>query len=155
LLARTGADVEYLTPGFSPVSVRLIDTQDAPFIMKRLHDAGVRISPTTYITSIEEGRLRVYNVHSLEERVIDNVAAVVLSTGRLPLNDLEHELEGKVGQFFVIGDALAPRFLSNASYEGQKFARLIGEPSAGRSIVDVYFAPDDPDTMPFPADVAR
>jgi 2,4-dienoyl-CoA reductase-like NADH-dependent reductase (Old Yellow Enzyme family)/pyruvate/2-oxoglutarate dehydrogenase complex dihydrolipoamide dehydrogenase (E3) component len=154
-LARRGSKVEFLTPGFSPVSVRLVDSQDAPFIMKRLHEAGVRISPSTYVKSIEVGRMRVYDVHSLEERMIEDVAAVVLSTGRMPANELEQELDGKVGQFFVIGDALAPRFLSNASYEGQKFARLIGEPGAARSIDDVYFAPDEPYTMPFPADVGR
>jgi NADPH-dependent 2,4-dienoyl-CoA reductase/sulfur reductase-like enzyme len=156
LLARAGAEVEYLTPGFSPVSVRLVDSQDAPFIIKRLHEVGVRISPTTYIKSIEPGGVvRAYDVHSLKERVIDGVSAVVLSTGRLPVNELEKEVDGRIAQLFVIGDALAPRFLSNASFEGQKFARLIGEPGAPSTIADAYFASDGREVLPYPADVAR
>ena len=87
--------------------------------------------------------------------MIENVSAVVLSTGRMPANELEQERDGKVQQLFVIGDALAPRFLSNASFGGQKLARLVGEPDAPRSVADAYFAPDDPAAVPFPADVPR
>ena len=154
-LAQRGATVDFLTPGFSPFSPRLVDSQDAPFVIKRLYAAGVKLVPSTYLESIGEGFAVVYDVHSGEKRRIDDVAAIVLVTGRLPLNGLEPELDGRVAQLFVIGDALAPRFFSNASFEGHKFARLIGEGGAPRSIADAYFAPDDPDTMPYPADMRR
>jgi 2,4-dienoyl-CoA reductase-like NADH-dependent reductase (Old Yellow Enzyme family)/thioredoxin reductase len=139
MLAANGAEVEYLTPHFKPMSPRVFETQDAPFIIKRLKAGGVRISPCTYIRSIGDREAVVYDVHSEEERVIHDIDAVVLSTGRLPVNDLESELTGKVGQLFVIGDAAAPRMWATASYEGHKFARYIGEPDAPRSISEVYF----------------
>ncbi|MGA7050101.1 MAG: hypothetical protein WBZ37_02310, partial [Mycobacterium sp.] len=54
------------------------------------------------------------------------------------------ELEGKVPQLFTIGDALGVRPLATAAYEGQKFARLIGEPGAPRNVAEVYFTADAP-----------
>jgi len=83
------------------------------------------------------------------------VDAVVLSTGRVPQDQLAHELEDKVAQLFTIGDALAARPLATASYEGQKFARLIGEPDAPTTFSEAYFRADDPAFTPLPADVSR
>ena len=154
-LASSGADVELLTPHFAPTSSRLVDTQDAHFIIKRLLAAGVTFSPMTYIEEIGDRTVTVRNVHSGEQRKIGEVDTVILSTGRLPANDLEKQLEGKVPQLFVIGDALAPRVWQTAAFEGQKFARLIGEPDAPASMAEVYFSPDSADSMPYPADVPR
>ena len=56
------------------------------------------------------------------------------------IQEKSRELEGKVPQLFTIGDALGVRPLATAAYEGQKFARLIGEPDAPRNVAEVYFA---------------
>jgi hypothetical protein len=61
-------------------------------------------------------------------------------------------LEGKVAQLFTIGDALAVRPLATAAFEGQKFARLIGEPGAPKSVSEAYFRSDDAGVYPAPAD---
>jgi 2,4-dienoyl-CoA reductase-like NADH-dependent reductase (Old Yellow Enzyme family) len=139
LLAKQGANVEYLTPHFSPMSPRVAATQDAHFIIKRLRAAGVKVSPSTYIKSIGDHQVLAYDVHSDQERTIDGVDAVVLSTGRVSINQLEKELDGKVAQLFSVGDALAARMWATASFEGQKFARYIGEHGAPSSMADVYF----------------
>jgi hypothetical protein len=153
ILALRGAEVEFMTPYFMPMSARLTETQDAYFIIRRLYAAGVKFTPTTYIKNIGDGEVTVYNVHNEHERVIKGVDAVVLSTARIPVNDLEKELDGTVTQLFTIGDALAPRVWSTASFEGQKFARLIGEPNAPRTLADVYFGPDPFKVDLLPADV--
>ncbi|CAN7342341.1 FAD-dependent oxidoreductase [Phenylobacterium sp. LjRoot219] len=154
LLALGGADVTYVTAGFSPLSPRLVDSFEARFIVQRLKAAGVRFAPTTWIRSIGEGAVTLYDVHTGEER-IEPVDAVVLSTGRVPLDGLARELEGRVPQLFTIGDALAARPLATAPYEGQKFARLIGEPGAPSTVCDAFFRPDEPELTPYPADVLR
>ena len=154
-LARDGADVEFVTPYFSPTSSRLIDTQDAWFIVKRLLASGVTLTPISYIRRIGDRQVTLYNVHSGEERVIDKVDAVVLSTGRLPVNGLEEELRGRVRQLFTVGDALAPRVWSAAAFEGQKFARCIGEDDAPTCVEDAFFGADDLAFVPIPADLAR
>jgi 2,4-dienoyl-CoA reductase-like NADH-dependent reductase (Old Yellow Enzyme family) len=139
VLAGAGARVEYLTPHFAPVSPRVISTSDVRFIMKRLRAARVKITPSTYIKSIGLHEVTAYDVHSEEERTIDNLDAVILSTGRVSVNELEKELDGQVEQLFTVGDALAARMWAAASFEGQKFARYIGEPAAPTCMADVYF----------------
>ena len=85
--------------------------------------------------------------------MIEDVDAVVLCTGRVPIDGLTGELTGRVGQLFTVGDALAARMLAAAPYEGQKFARYIGEPDAPASIADAYFAPNSDDVAVLPAEV--
>ena len=154
-LARAGADVECLTPYFSPLSVRLTYSQEAPFVMQRFFEAGVKLTASTYIKQIGEHEVTVQHAHTGQEYAIKGVDAVILSTGRSPVNELEHALSGNVKQLFVAGDALGARGWANAGYEGHKFARLIGEPDAPASVAECYFGVDDPDFMPFPADMAR
>jgi pyruvate/2-oxoglutarate dehydrogenase complex dihydrolipoamide dehydrogenase (E3) component len=155
MLGSAGNDVEFLTPYLAPISPRLTGTQDAPFIMKRLRQAGVKISAMSYIKHIGDHKVTVCDVYSEDERIIENVDAVVLATGRIQVNHLEQELDGKVAQLFTVGDALAVRMWSTASFEGHKFARYIGEPNAPANVADVYFGPDDPLLMAMPADMAR
>lgn len=139
VLAGRGASVEFLTPHYSPVSLRVIATQDAAFIMRRLRAANVQISVSCYIKEIGDHRVVVSDLYSEKEWILEDVDGVVLSTGRVSVNTLEKELDGKVAQLFVVGDAAAARMWATASYEGHKFARYIGELSAPSSIADVYF----------------
>ena len=153
-LARAGCKVQFLTPHFAPMSARHVETQDSYFIVRRLHQAGVKLSPTTYIKSIGNREITVCDVNSGQERLIEAVDAVVLSTGRVAVNDLERDLEGKVSQLYVIGDALAPRVWPAATFEGHRYARFIGEPGAPRSFGEEYFDQFDPALAPLPADMA-
>lgn len=155
LLGAAGASVEYMTPGFSPIAPRITYTLEAPHILKRLRAAGVTFTPSTYIRRIGDREVVAYDTITEEERTISGVDAVVLSTGRLPLDELAHELEGKVAQLYVIGDALASRPLAAAAYEGQKFARYVGEPDAPATVGEAYFRRNDPAVIPQPADVPR
>jgi hypothetical protein len=122
--------------------------------MQRMKAAGVRFAPTTWLRRIGEGVATLYDVHGGEERD-EAVDAVVLSTGRIPQDRLARELDGKVAQLFTIGDALAARMFAAASYEGQKFARLIGEPGAPANFCETFFRADEPEVNPLPADVPR
>jgi 2,4-dienoyl-CoA reductase-like NADH-dependent reductase (Old Yellow Enzyme family) len=155
LLAGRGGDVELLTPGFAPLSPRIIGAQETRPIMERLRSAGVRISPMSYIKEIGDHEVTVQDVYSAQERTIIGIDAVVLSTGRVSVNALEKELDGKVAQLFTVGDALAARMWAAASFEGHKFARYIGEPGAPRSVGEVYFGADDPVLLPIAADRQR
>jgi hypothetical protein len=155
VLGRAGAEVEYLTPEFAPLSARLMASQEDKFIMQRLHEARVMLSPSTYIKRIGQREVTVYNVFSKEERIIRGVDAVVLSTGRVPLNELERDLEGRVAQLYVIGDALAARPFGTAAYEGQLFARYIGEPNAPKTVSEAFFSINTAHLMPLPIDVRQ
>jgi len=154
LLATEGAEVLYLTAGFSPLSARLVDNFEGRFIVQRLKQAGVKFMPTTWISQITPDAVHAYDIHTNETQVLP-ADAVVLSTGRVPLDDLSAQLQGRVKQVFTIGDALSARMLAAATYEGQKFARLIGQEGAPCSIAETFFTPDSLDVMIFPSDVPR
>jgi 2,4-dienoyl-CoA reductase-like NADH-dependent reductase (Old Yellow Enzyme family) len=154
MLASAGADVLFVTAGFTPLSPRLVDNFEARFIVQRLKAAGVRFSPTSWARHIGERTVTLYDVHTGDERTLD-ADAVVLVTGRAPLDALARELEGKVAQLFTIGDALAARPLAAATYEGQKFARCIGEPGAPATVCEAFFRADPAEVTLVPADVVR
>jgi len=154
LLASAGAEVQFVTAGYSPVSARNTDNWEERYIVRRMKEAGVRLRPTTWLRAIEPGWVTVYDVHT-DTQSREPADAVILSTYREPLDAIARALEGKVSQLFTIGDALSSRMLAAATYEGQKFARLIGEDNAPATFADAWFGPDDPATMMLPADVAR
>ncbi|MBU6269328.1 MAG: FAD-dependent oxidoreductase [Sphingomonadales bacterium] len=154
LLAAGGAEVVYATARFTPVSGRLVDAFEARQVVQRLKQAGVRFAPTTWVRGIEPGAAVLYDVHTGEERR-EGFDAVVLVTGRVPQDGLARELAGRVAQVFTIGDALSARTLAAATFEGHKFARLVGEAGAPADFAEAFFRPDDPSTLPLPADVAR
>lgn len=153
-LAASGAEVHYVSAGFSPVSPRLVDSFEARFVVQRLKAAGVHFHPTSWPRAIDNGTITLFDLHTDEERV-ERADAVVLVTGREPQDALARELEGKVPQLFTIGDALAARMLASSTYEGQKFARLVGEHDAPATVTEAYFQPDAPEVMPMPADIPR
>lgn len=149
-----GGDVLYVTAGFTPLSQRVADAFEGRFVVQRMKQAGVRFAPTTWASRIEPGFITLHDVHTGEERR-EPADAVVLSTGRVPQDGLARELAGKVAQLFTIGDALAARMFAAATFEGHKFARLIGQPGAPATMAEAFFAPDPAETLPMPADMPR
>jgi 2,4-dienoyl-CoA reductase-like NADH-dependent reductase (Old Yellow Enzyme family) len=152
LLASVGAEVIMLSAHHAPFSMRLNDCFDGEFVAERLAAAGVDFRPVTWVRAIGERDVLTYQVFGGREETIAQVDAVVLATGRQCSDRLARELDGRVAQLFTIGDALCVRPWATAAYEGQKFARLIGEPDAPKSVGEAYFRPDDVAVYPAPAE---
>lgn len=148
LLSQDGAEVIMLSPNYTPFSMRLNDCYDGDFVAERLAASNVDFRATTWVRAIGERDVAAYAVHGGRETIIDNVDAVVMATGRQCVDSLAVELEDKVAQLFTIGDALCVRPWATAAYEGQKFARLIGEVDAPKNVGEVYFRPEDPSVYP-------
>jgi hypothetical protein len=148
LLARAGAEVTMISSGYAPFSNRVLFAFESEPVVSRLAEAGVVLRPASWIRRIGDSEVEVVDIASGQESVIAEVDAVVLATGRLSIDSLAGELEGKVAQLFTVGDALGVRPLATAAYEGQKFARLIGEPGAPCTVAEAYFAADDPALYP-------
>ncbi|ORA19476.1 FAD-dependent oxidoreductase [Mycobacterium arosiense] len=151
LLGRRGAEVILLSANYAPFSNRELMSFEGEMIAKRMAEAHVTFQPATWVRSIGDRELEVFDVNSASESVIADVQTVVLATGRIPLDTISRELDGNIAQLFTIGDALSVRQLATATYEAQKFARLIGEPDAPKNVAAAYFAADDPSIYPAPA----
>jgi 2,4-dienoyl-CoA reductase-like NADH-dependent reductase (Old Yellow Enzyme family)/NADPH-dependent 2,4-dienoyl-CoA reductase/sulfur reductase-like enzyme len=141
VLAAAGATVSVITPNISPVSIPMQGTTEYSFVLRRLKEAGVDFATDTNIRQIGDHEVTLYDVFTDQERTIGDVAAVVLSSGRVPVNALAKELAGKVPQLYSAGDALAVRLWAAAAYEGHMFARNIGEPDAPKTVAEAWWAP--------------
>jgi hypothetical protein len=142
-----------VTPAFAPVDTSLMLTMKVGFVVSQLKAAGVTMSTQTYLRCVGDHSVTVYDAFTDEERTVTDIAAVVLATSREPYDPLTDELDSRVKQLFTIGDALAARPMAAATYEGQMFARYIGEPDAPTNSSDAYWPEPDRELLPQPGAV--
>jgi hypothetical protein len=116
---------------------------------------GVKISTQTYLKEIGDREVTLFDVFVNTERTISDVEAVIFTNMRVPVDGLVAELEGKVKQLFAVGDALAARGLAEATHEGHRFARMLGEPGAPTNFTEAWYAPVPADAYARPASVLR
>jgi thioredoxin reductase len=152
LLAEGGASVELVTRWLQPVH-NMMGTLEFAIELPRLKNLGVQFRTMTYLHEIRDHEVVVFDVFTNINTRIEDVSAVVMATSRRPRTALGKELEGRIAQVFTIGDALAPRGLAEAIYEGQRYGRLIGEPGAPADFTDDWFRPVDASVAQRPASV--
>jgi 2,4-dienoyl-CoA reductase-like NADH-dependent reductase (Old Yellow Enzyme family)/thioredoxin reductase len=150
VLAENGAQVELITRWLQPVNF-LIDSLEFPFVIAQLASLDVTTSTQTYVKEIGNHEVIVFDVFTNMDREITGVDAVVLVNARNPNGSLADELEDKVAQVFAVGDALAPRGLAEATHEGHRFARMLGEPGAPRNFTEAWNQPTPADAFGRPA----
>jgi 2,4-dienoyl-CoA reductase (NADPH2) len=136
LAAAHGADVLYVTRKLLPGDALVFESQD---VETRLRAAGVEILTTTAITRFAGDVATLTNLKTQEQREL-RVDAFVPAAMRVPVDALADELE-ELDHVYLIGDALAPRTLREATYEGHRFGRLIGDPDMPRRTTDQLFQP--------------
>jgi 2,4-dienoyl-CoA reductase-like NADH-dependent reductase (Old Yellow Enzyme family) len=140
LLATRGAKVEMLTRNMQPVQ-NLFWTFEFVTVVAKLKSLGVQLSQGMYIQEIGDRRVTVYDIFTNAPEVREGVDAVILVTMRRPVSALAGQLEGKVDQLLVAGDALAPRGLADAIFDGHRFARMVGPADAPKTFAEDYFGP--------------
>lgn len=82
--------------------------------MPKLEKAGAKFLLSTKLVAIDEKGALVENVKTKAQSRVD-ADAVVLSLGSRPVNALAKELEGKVKNLFVVGDAEKVGRIANAT----------------------------------------
>lgn len=87
---------------------------------KRLRAAGVQLLFDTTVKRIDEGAVTV--IRKGEELTLEQVSQVIIAVGVTPRDDLKKMLQERGIRHFVIGDALAPRRIIEATTEGAKAA---------------------------------
>jgi 2,4-dienoyl-CoA reductase-like NADH-dependent reductase (Old Yellow Enzyme family) len=151
ILATEGAQVEFVTRWLN-VAHNQFFTFELPLMIATLKNLGVQLTDQAYLKEIGDHEATVFDVFTNVETTRTGIDAVVLSTMRVPIDDLHAELEGRVEQLFVIGDAAGVRDHGAAFYEGSYFARMIGEPDAPKSFTEAYHRAflDRPELEPIP-----
>ena len=125
LLGQRGAEVEVLSR-FPVIGDQLAGTQDLPWLLPRLAKLDVRLSPNHFIESIDGSRVDVYETLTRRHRLVEGVDAVVLSMLRSPDDALFRQLsDAGTVRTHCIGDAIAPRSVAEAIYEGERLGRAM------------------------------
>ena len=95
-------------------------TSHGYMLHKRLRDGNCTLLFNTTIKRIEEGS--VITVSNGQESVLSPVDQVIVAVGLKPNDDLKKYLQAKGIPHFVIGDALQPRRIIEATEEGARAA---------------------------------
>jgi NADPH-dependent 2,4-dienoyl-CoA reductase/sulfur reductase-like enzyme len=137
MAAEAGAETELVTRKASAgASLGLMIS----YVVGRLQAAGVTMTPYMHVSQIGDHSVTLRSLSGGYERVIDTVDTLVVATMRQPVDHLAAELD-PVPYLYLVGDALAPRSLREATYEGHKFARLIGEADMPSDVAAALFEP--------------
>ncbi len=122
-LAEQGKQVRiiYQTPGIAP----LVGKYSIGAPLARLTARGVQVRVMERVVEIAENRLATRNVYSGAEAEVTEFDNVVLACGGHADNRLYHELEGRVPQLHILGDAYAPRRIWHATRQAHALALTI------------------------------
>ncbi|UCG84346.1 MAG: FAD-dependent oxidoreductase [Dehalococcoidia bacterium] len=123
LMADQGCQVELICP--LPVALDLQMDVTYLHIMPRILVKGVKVSMETFLVMIQDKTATVLNIHTMETREITDIDTVVLTTGKIPNDQLYNELEGKVKELYKIGEARNPHDMGDANRDGHWIGRFI------------------------------
>jgi len=88
-----------------------------PLIWQRLRKNGVNITTHTTIKEISGHTVTLADAWSGEERTIESVDTVIMSTGYLPNSALFKTLKGQVKELYAVGDCVTPRRALDAIHD--------------------------------------
>lgn len=125
-LADQGHQVTLVTPDCK-ASAWTVLTDEQGFVQARLIEKGVRIAPSQIVTAQEAERVTLACAYTGRESTLD-CGTLVLVTGRLPQDELYHDLTAQGTKATRIGDCFAPSSIADAVYSAHRFARGLGEP---------------------------
>lgn len=97
---------------------RMNTTLDLPIMLQRLFSAGLEFSANSWASKIGKDSISLFNIYSGGESTLENVDQVILTTGNLPNDDLYFQLKENFANVHRVGDAVAPRRIEHAIYEG-------------------------------------
>jgi 2,4-dienoyl-CoA reductase-like NADH-dependent reductase (Old Yellow Enzyme family)/thioredoxin reductase len=101
------------------------DAYDLRAAMERLVPLGVRFRAQTIVEEIAADAVHTRSIWGGDNNTITSVDSVVLAMLRRSVRTLFDELSSDEYNTYLIGDALAPRRPVDATYEGERVARLI------------------------------
>ena len=93
------------------------------FLLQRLAEQKVKVVTSATVQSIVRDGL-VVSVNGNEE-IVGGMDTIVLAMGAIPVSELAKEIEGKVPEVYVIGDAQSPSKATDAIAAGAQAGRAI------------------------------
>jgi len=98
-------------------------TSNRADILFRLREAGVETITEHLVIEVQDTKVIIIDKNRRESSL--EVDKIVLAAGAIPERELADNLEGKLPQFYIIGDSAEPRDIGAAIYEGALIGRQI------------------------------
>ncbi|KUO77128.1 MAG: NADH:flavin oxidoreductase [Desulfosporosinus sp. BRH_c37] len=123
-LAYLNKKVSILSAGLY-VAPDLMTTMDIQLWYRRALDQGIEMITNSIVRTIGSDSVTIFNHYNGQERVLNDITAVVLVGHPKPREELYYQIKGMAPEVYRIGDCLAPRKMEHAIYEGFKVGRSI------------------------------
>lgn len=124
LMAGQGKKVEIITGRSSITDPNLGAWFDAPYMLAKLDELGVKITPFTWVKQITEKGAICFHVASGREFEVD-VDNIVMVTTKYSNTEPYELIKQREIECHLIGDARAPRWILNATHDAYKLATEI------------------------------
>jgi len=115
LFARAGRDVTVVTAVPTPM---LLDRETLAHALPRAGKAGMKWRPNTVLAAIGDREATLYDVVTGKLETLEQVDTVIIRTHGVANDGLYFALKPKVEKVVRVGDAVAPRFVDRAIYDG-------------------------------------
>lgn len=120
-LAAQGTAVDFVTPTAFPGSA--LDITNWRIAYQRLTALGVQFYPVAEVTAARGSEVMIKRGFGTAGQTIGDVDAVVAVTMPAARDELYRELHGGPFELHVVGDALAPRGIEEAIFDGYQIGR--------------------------------
>ena len=130
VLIAAGFEVEIATT-FKSVG-DLIDATQSPLVLQKLARDGVRLSPNLAgVSSLDGGVVTLRHLYSEQQEQREGVGLIVITGRRKALTTLRDDLASTAPSLpvTVVGDALSPRTLMDATSEGARAGATVASAS--------------------------
>jgi thioredoxin reductase len=97
---------------------KMATTLDQPISYAHLFKAGLEYTLNSWVGSIDEKGVSIFNLYTGDERRIEDIDSIVLSVRHLPLETLYFELKDLLPSVHRVGDCVTPRQTDHAIFEG-------------------------------------
>lgn len=120
-LAARGAEVELVTPVMYPGAA--LELTNWRVCYEQLSALGVRFHPVADITAVHSRDVVIRRGFSRAEHVIPSVDSIVMVRMPVAEDSLYRQLRQSPFEVHIAGDALAPRGIEEAVFDGQRLGR--------------------------------
>jgi len=128
-LAQLGAKVRLLTKWLT-IGMDTVDDVYLHWVLTYLHETDVEILPNHIVQKIDGTTVTICNLYRPGHSQSVHIDTMVMATARSSDNGLYHLLKGQGHSVEMIGCAMAPRGVYEATYEGHRAARRLGRDSS-------------------------
>jgi rhodanese-related sulfurtransferase len=136
VLIAAGFEVEIATT-FKSVG-DLIDATQSPLVLQKMAVDGVRLSPNLAgVSSLDGGVVTMRHLYSEEQEQREGVGLIVITGRRRGLTTLRVDLASAAPSLpvTVVGDALSPRTLMDATSEGARAGATVASASVPSPVI--------------------